>query len=64
MLRKAISEHTGEKEREWPKDIPTADYGEVTMTTSMTLLEAVPYLFPGEGIATDSPTNMEEYNQG
>ena len=64
MLRQAISKHTGEKEREWPKDIPTADYGEVNMTNSLPLLDAVPHLFPGEGIATDSPKNMEEYNQG
>lgn len=64
MLRKAISEHTGEKERPWPKDVPTADYGGVNMSSSLPLLDAVKFLFPGEGIATDSPTNMEEYNQG
>ncbi len=64
MLRKAISQHTGEKEGAWPPDIPTADYGTVNMSSSLPLLEAVPQLWPGEGIATDSPKNMEEYNQG
>ena len=64
MLRKAISEHTGEKERNWPEAIPTANYGGINMSDSLPLLEAVQHLFPGEGIATDSPKNMEEYNQG
>lgn len=64
MLRKAISAHTGEKERAWPADIPTANYGSVDLTLSLPLLEAVPYLYPGEGIASDAPKNMEELLQG
>lgn len=64
MLRKAIAEHTGEKERAWPKDIPTAAYGSINLTAAISLLEAVPHLYPGDGIASEHPVNMEELMQG
>ena len=64
MLRKAISSHTGHKERPWPEDIPTANYGTVNLTRSIPLLTAVPYLYPGEGILSSMPRTMEEYGQG
>ena len=63
MLRAAISRHTGQKEAPWPKDLPTASYGTVELNRSVGLIEAVARLFPGEGIASKQPKNMEDYDQ-
>lgn len=64
MLRAAIASHTGIKEAEWPQNIPTAMYGTVNMTEAVPLLTAVARLFPGDGIPSEQPKNMEEYDQG
>ena len=64
MLRAAISSHTGAKEADWPENIPLAAYGTVNMSEAAPLLSAISRLFPGEGIPSHQPKNMEEYDQG
>ena len=64
MLQDAIAKHTGNSPAAWPQPIPTADYGSVKLNASLQLLSAVPALFPGEGIPSSHPVNMEEYDQG
>lgn len=64
MLQEAIAMHLGQKKQKWPEEIPTASYGRVDFKASINLLDAVEYLYPGEGIPTERPLNMEEHDQG
>jgi beta-galactosidase len=64
MLRAAISEHTGQNEAPWPANLPTASYGAVSLDRSVSVMDAVASLFPGEGIVSKQPKIMEEYDQG
>lgn len=64
MLQEAIATHLGKKPAKWPPPLPTADFGRVALDEQASLLEAVPRLFPGDGIFSKQPLNMEEYDQG
>lgn len=64
LLQEAIHKHTGHKKLKWPKEIPTKAYGTVELDRQVDLLNAFEYLYPGEGIATEQPLNMEEHDQG
>lgn len=58
-----IVKHTGVTPPELPPPPVMEDYGTVEMAESATLLNQLEELFPGDGIASDSPDVMEEYGQ-
>lgn len=63
-IRAVIKEHLGKKLPSPPPPNPTAAYGTYTVQEAVGLLEALPYLFPGDGIFSQYPDVMENYGQG
>lgn len=62
-IRQAISEHTGLKLPPPPAAPVAQAYGKVALEESVGLTEALEYLVPGDGIATEYPSIMEDYGQ-
>ena len=64
MIREAVKKHTGVEPAESPPPPTIKAYGQVDLKQSMPLLEALPQLWPGDGIVSRRPLPMEEYGQG
>ncbi|KAK9809058.1 hypothetical protein WJX72_008691 [[Myrmecia] bisecta] len=63
ILRDVIKKHTGVEPPAPLPPPPVHAYGKVDLSEAVSLLEALPQLYPGDGIITDKPDIMEEYGQ-
>lgn len=64
MIRNALKKHMGSELPKSPPPPTIKAYGQVDLKQSVSLLEALPQLWPGEGIISRRPLPMEEYGQG
>ena len=64
MIRDAVKQHTGAEPPDSPPPPNIKAYGQVDLKQSVPLLDALPQLWPGDGIASRWPLPMEEYGQG
>ena len=64
MIRDAVKAHTGVEPPDSPPPPTIKAYGQVDLKQSVPLLEALPQLWPGDGIISKRPLPMEEYGQG
>jgi len=64
MIREAVKRHTGSEPPASPPPPTIKAYGQVDLQQSVPLLEALPQLWPGDGIISRRPLPMEEYGQG
>lgn len=64
MIRAAVQHHTGADLPDSPPPPTIKAYGTVDLKQSVPLLEALPQLWPGDGIISKRPLPMEEYGQG
>ncbi|KAL3131686.1 hypothetical protein ABBQ38_007978 [Trebouxia sp. C0009 RCD-2024] len=64
MIQDAVKAHTGVDPPDSPPPPTIKAYGQVDLKQSVPLLEALPQLWPGDGIISRRPLPMEEYGQG
>ncbi|KAL0019729.1 hypothetical protein WJX77_006458 [Trebouxia sp. C0004] len=64
MIRDAVKKHMGSEPPASPPPPTMKAYGQVDLQQSVPLLEALPQLWPGDGIISRRPLPMEEYGQG
>ena len=63
LIRDLFTKTSGKQPIDFPKPLPILDYGRVPLTEAISLVEALPQLFPGGGIKSEYPERMENYNQ-
>lgn len=63
LIRDLFIEMSGQDPIEFPEPLPIKAYGSVRLNDFVPLLDALPQLYPGEGIASAAPERMENYDQ-
>lgn len=48
---------------DFPKPLPILSYGKVSLDKALSMRDALAQLHPGDGIVSDVPQRMENYNQ-
>lgn len=63
LIRDLFHKASGKEPIEFPKPIPLLDYGKVSLDASISLLDALAEVYPGDGIPAEQPSRMENYDQ-
>ena len=63
LIRDLFAKASGVKPIDFPKPLPLQGYGRVNLPDSVPLLDALPQLYPGDGIISEKPERMENYDQ-
>lgn len=63
LIRDLFTEMSGRDPIDFPEPLPIKAYGSVSLDDYVPLLEALPQLYPGDGIASALPERMENYDQ-
>jgi hypothetical protein len=61
IIRGVIEEHTGRKLPLQPPLPSIASYGTVQLTEHVSLIDSIPWLYPGDGIPVKEPDILEEF---
>ncbi len=54
---------SGKKPIDFPEPLPILGYGKVSLDHVVSLRDALPELYPGDGILSEFPERMENYDQ-
>lgn len=63
LIRALFTRLSGKKAIDFPEPLPIKSYGTVSLDESSLLLDAVAQLYPGDGIFSQFPQRMENYDQ-
>ena len=63
LIRDLFTKMSGKAPIDFPKPLPLVDYGKVSLVDSISLMNALPELYPGDGIVSEKPERMENYDQ-
>lgn len=63
LIQELFSKASGQSPIDFPEPLPIKAYGKVALDQSVPLLAATAALYPGDGIVSDKPERMENYDQ-
>ena len=63
LIRDLFTKMSGKAPIDFPKPLPLIGYGKVSLGDSISLMDALPELYPGDGIVSEKPERMENYDQ-
>jgi hypothetical protein len=63
LIRDLFRKASGVEPIDFPEPLPISAYGRVSLQDSLSLLKALPQLYSGDGIISEKPQRMENYDQ-
>ena len=63
LIRDLFAKTSGRQPITFPRPLPLLGYGKVRLDKAVPLLKALEDLYPGDGIVSELPQRMEQYDQ-